>query len=112
MSMLGAASGLAQSACMHACPLCSMVPIHEIPAHVHTGPSGLSSVGWCTIWVPTTHFLIDSKPIFHSGPTPGPPTHLCIPLHTFSAPSVHLRYTPAHPCTPFSRASHPYLTFY
>src|SRR5258708_40309941 len=97
MSMLGAASGLAQSTCMCACPLCSMVPIHEIPAYVHTSPSSLSSVGLCTIWVPTTHFLINSKSIFHSGPTPGPPTHhavtqgdhphtLAHPLCTFSTP--------------------------
>src|SRR5258708_29376354 len=68
MSMLGVASGLAQPECACACALHSMVLIHEIPTYVHTGPSGLSSVGWCTIWVPTTHFLIDSKSIFCGKP--------------------------------------------
>src|SRR5260221_14606587 len=76
------------------------VPSHEIPAYAHTSPSSLSSVGWCTTWVPTTHFLIDTKSIFHSEPTPRPPTHHAVPQGNHLSTLPHPLCTFATPlCT-------------
>src|SRR5258708_16738995 len=55
--------GTPPTSCMLVSPT---VPSHEITAYAHTRPSSLSSVDWCTTWLPSTHFLIDTKSIFTS----------------------------------------------
>src|SRR5260221_8885851 len=63
----------------------------ESPRNTHTSLSSHPSAGWCTIWVPTTPFLIDSKLMFCGKP--------CQNRHAFDffALGLHLHHHPTPP---------------